>query len=100
MSHSVPFDCRQSHASHSLTDSARRLSLGLFEMSFRMNSRSAFVIVRPRYFSSASTYGTIAEKNVERKPFVPDCTGYAAGLILRHAGAPRVAPGSPPASST
>jgi hypothetical protein len=90
---------RQSHASQSLLDSARRLSRGFSAMSRRMNSMSAAVSVRPRYFSSLPMPRTITEVKTERKSYL-HISGQRAGLTRFHVGAPRAAVGSPAARST
>ena len=67
MSLSVPFRWTQFHAWQSFTDSARRLAVGFAAMSSRMNSTSASVINRPRYFNLTSMPASLPWRTLERK---------------------------------
>ena len=52
ISRSAPLACFQSHSSHSFRDNAQRLASGLAAIKRRIDSMSARVKMRPRYFHS------------------------------------------------
>ena len=95
MSRKAPLACFHCQASHSFSDSLRRLAPGCSAINWRIEVTSSAVITRPRYLHSEPSAVSMPESKTERKCF---CCDFFQALTRRHTGGAS-ASGLPAASS-